>query len=99
LIYLALTLPFSIWFLSSYFAGIPKDFEDAAHIDGCSTFQALTQVVIPIALPGLVAAAAFAFMALLQRVPLRRFLTQSIDSQTGPVIISSIAAIPMQVTP
>jgi multiple sugar transport system permease protein len=94
LIYMALTLPFSIWFLSSYFSGIPKDFEDAAHIDGCNTFQALTRVVIPIALPGLVAAAAFAFMTSYNEFLFARFLTQSIDSQTGPVIISSIAGNP-----
>jgi multiple sugar transport system permease protein len=94
LIYMALTLPFSIWFLSSYFSGIPKDFEDAAHIDGCNTFQALTRVVIPIALPGLVAAAAFAVMTSYNEFLFARFLTQSIDSQTGPVIISSIAGNP-----
>jgi len=94
LIYLALTLPFTVWFLSSYFNGIPPDFEDAAQIDGCNTLQALTRVVIPIALPGLVAAAAFAFMTSYNEFLFARFLTQSIDSQTGPVIISSIAGNP-----
>ncbi len=62
LVYLALTLPFTIWFLTLYFNGIPEDFEDAALIDGCSRFQALVRVVLPMSLPGLVAAAAFAFM-------------------------------------
>jgi multiple sugar transport system permease protein len=94
LIYLALTLPFTVWFLTSYFSGIPKDFEDAAHIDGCNTLQALTRVVVPMALPGLVAAAAFAFMSSYNEFLFARFLTQSIDSQTGPVIISSIAGNP-----
>lgn len=94
LIYLALTLPFTVWFLTSYFNGIPVDFEEAAHIDGCNTLQALTQVVIPMALPGLVAAAAFAFMTSYNEFLFARFLTQSIDSQTGPVIISSIAGNP-----
>ena len=94
LIYLALTLPFTVWFLTSYFNGIPVDFEEAAHIDGCNTLQALTLVVIPMALPGLVAAAAFAFMTSYNEFLFARFLTQSIDSQTGPVIISSIAGNP-----
>jgi multiple sugar transport system permease protein len=94
LIYLALTLPFTVWFLTSYFIGIPVDFEEAAHIDGCNTLQALTWVVIPMALPGLVAAAAFAFMTSYNEFLFARFLTQSIDSQTGPVIISSIAGNP-----
>jgi multiple sugar transport system permease protein len=94
LVYLALTLPFTIWFLTSYFNGIPQDFEDAAQMDGCTTLQALTRVVVPIALPGLVAAAAFAFMTSYNEFLFARFLTQSINSQTGPVIISSIAGNP-----
>lgn len=94
LVYLALTLPFTIWFLTLYFNGIPEDFEDAALIDGCSRFQALVRVVLPIALPGLVAAAAFAFMTSYNEFLFARFLTQSIASQTGPVIIAAIAGNP-----
>ncbi len=94
LVYLALTLPFTIWFLTLYFNGIPEDFEDAALIDGCSRFQALVRVVLPIALPGLVAAAAFAFMTSYNEFLFARFLTQSIATHTGPVIIASIAGNP-----
>ena len=94
LVYLALTLPFTIWFLTLYFNGIPQDFEDAALIDGCSRFQALARVVLPMALPGLVAAAAFAFMTSYNEFLFARFLTQSIATHTGPVIISSIAGNP-----
>jgi multiple sugar transport system permease protein len=94
LVYLALTLPFTIWFLTLYFNGIPEDFEDAALIDGCSRFQALIRVVLPMSLPGLVAAAAFAFMTSYNEFLFARFLTQSIATQTGPVIIASIAGNP-----
>jgi multiple sugar transport system permease protein len=94
LVYLALTLPFTIWFLTLYFNGIPEDFEDAALIDGCSRFQALVRVMLPMALPGLVAAAAFAFMTSYNEFLFARFLTQSIATHTGPVIISSIAGNP-----
>jgi multiple sugar transport system permease protein len=94
LVYLVLTLPFTIWFLTLYFNGIPTDFEDAALIDGCSTIQSLTRVVIPIALPGLVAAAAFAFMTSYNEFLFARFLTQSIDTHTGPVLIAAIAGNP-----
>jgi multiple sugar transport system permease protein len=94
LVYLALTLPFTIWFLTLYFNGIPEDFEDAALIDGCSRFQALVRVVLPMALPGLVAAAAFAFMTSYNEFLFARFLTQSIATQTGPVIIAAIAGNP-----
>jgi len=94
LVYLVLTLPFTIWFLTLYFNGIPTDFEDAALIDGCSTIQSLTRVVLPIALPGLVAAAAFAFMTSYNEFLFARFLTQSIDTHTGPVLIAAIAGNP-----
>jgi len=94
LVYLALTIPFSIWFLTLYFNGIPRDFEDAALIDGCSTIQVLYHVVIPMSWPGFVAAAAFSFMASYNEFLFARFLTQSITSQTGPVIIAAIAGNP-----
>lgn len=94
LVYLALTIPFTIWFLTLYFNGIPRDFEDAALIDGCSTFQALVKIVLPISLPGFVAAAAFAFMASYNEFLFARFLTQTISTHTGPVIIASIAGNP-----
>lgn len=94
LVYLALTLPFTIWFLTLYFNGIPKDFEDAALIDGCTYFQALLRVVLPVSLPGLVAAGAFSFMTSYNEFLFARFLTQSIATQTGPVIIASIAGNP-----
>lgn len=94
LVYLALTLPFTIWFLTLYFNGIPKDFEDAALIDGCNYFQALVQVVLPLSFPGLVAAAAFAFMTSYNEFLFARFLTHSIATQTGPTVIASIAGNP-----
>lgn len=94
LVYLALTVPFSIWFLTLYFNGIPRDLEEAALIDGCDILQALIRVAIPVALPGLVAAAAFSFMTSYNEFLFARFLTQSIASQTGPVIIASIAGNP-----
>ncbi len=94
LVYLALTLPFTIWFLTLYFNGIPEDFEDAALIDGCSRFQALLRVVVPMSIPGLVAAAAFAFMTSYNEFLFARFLTQSIATHTGPVIIAAIAGNP-----
>ncbi len=94
LVYLSLTMPFTIWFLTLYIGNIPKDMEESALIDGCTRFGALVRVLAPIALPGFVAAAAFAFMSSYNEFLFARFLTQSINSQTGPVIIASIAGNP-----
>jgi multiple sugar transport system permease protein len=94
LVHLALTLPFTIWFLTLYVSNIPREMEDAGLVDGCTPFQALMRIVVPMMAPGLVAAAAFAFMTSYNEFLFARFLTQSIKSQTGPVIIASIAGNP-----
>jgi multiple sugar transport system permease protein len=94
LIYSALTLPFTIWFLTLYVTNIPREMEDAARVDGCTPFQALYNIVIPMMAPGLVAVSAFAFMTSYNEFLFARLLTQSIKTQTGPVIIASIAGNP-----
>ena len=90
----ALTLPFTIWFLTLYINSVPRDMEEAGVVDGCTTMQALLRIVVPMMLPGLVATAAFAFMTSYNEFLFARFLTQSIRSQTGPVVIASIAGNP-----
>jgi len=59
---LTITLPFSIWLLSAFLEGIPGSFEEAALIDGCSRFTAFLRVVVPVATPGLGAAAILSFI-------------------------------------
>ncbi|MBC7091656.1 MAG: carbohydrate ABC transporter permease [Nitrososphaeria archaeon] len=59
--HLAYTLPFSTWILRGYFMNLPKDIEDSALVDGCSRFQTLWKIVLPISAPGLVTAAIFSF--------------------------------------
>jgi len=94
LVHSALTIPFSIWFLTLYITSIPRDMEEAGLVDGCTYFQVLQKIVVPMIMPGLVAASAFAFMASYNEFLFARFLTTSIVSQTGPVIISSISGNP-----
>jgi raffinose/stachyose/melibiose transport system permease protein len=52
LIYAALNSPFAIFLLRSYMVQIPRDFEDAARVDGASELQVLTKVILPLAWPG-----------------------------------------------
>jgi multiple sugar transport system permease protein len=94
LVYAALTIPFTIWFLTMYINNVTRDIEEAGLVDGCTRFQAMTKLVIPMILPGVVAAATFAFMASYNEFLFARFLTQTIKTQTGPVIIASIAGNP-----
>ncbi len=56
-------LPFTIWLLRSYFATIPIELEEAAMIDGCGRLRAFYRVILPLALPGIIATSLFAFTA------------------------------------
>jgi multiple sugar transport system permease protein len=56
-------LAFAVWILSAYFAAIPVELEQAAMIDGASRFGALRRVTIPLAMPGIVTALIFTFIA------------------------------------
>ncbi len=61
--YTFMTLPLSVWMMYAYFKQLPKSLEEAAHVDGLSRWQALWMVAVPIAAPGIAAAAIFAFIA------------------------------------
>lgn len=60
LVYSAISLPFSTWFLKGYLDTIPRDLDEAAHVDGCSRLQALWRVILPMTLPGITSAALLA---------------------------------------
>jgi len=61
LTYPTFLIPFCTWLLMGYFRGIPRELEEAALVDGASRIQAMTRVVIPLALPGILSAGMFAF--------------------------------------
>lgn len=62
LAYTVFTLPVSVWMMYAYFRQLPKSMEDAALVDGCSRWQAFWSVAVPLAMPGIAAAAVFAFI-------------------------------------
>jgi multiple sugar transport system permease protein len=55
-------IPFSIWMLTSYFAAIPLELDEAATIDGASRLQAIRLVILPVAMPGIVTTAIYIFI-------------------------------------
>jgi multiple sugar transport system permease protein len=62
LAYLTFALPFVMWVMRDFFASVPVDLEEAALIDGASRLGALWDVVLPQAVPGLIATGIFAFL-------------------------------------
>ena len=62
IVYVAAVVPFTIWTLRGFVAGVPADLEEAAMIDGCTKSQAFWRVTFPLLAPGLVATGIFAFI-------------------------------------
>ncbi|MFJ1702517.1 carbohydrate ABC transporter permease [Kitasatospora sp. NPDC088346] len=62
LTYLTFSLPFSIWMLVGYLDSIPRDLDEAAAVDGCGPLRTLVRIIVPAAVPGIVAVAVYAFM-------------------------------------
>jgi multiple sugar transport system permease protein len=60
--YLTFSLPFSIWMLVGYFDSIPRGLDEAAQVDGAGPFRILFRVILPTAVPGIVAVIVYAFM-------------------------------------
>lgn len=63
LAYTFMTLPLTVWMMYAYFRQLPKSLEEAALVDGLSRWQAMWMVAVPLAAPGIVAAAVFCFIA------------------------------------
>ncbi|HMR31233.1 MAG TPA: carbohydrate ABC transporter permease [Geminicoccaceae bacterium] len=61
-VYVAISIPFSVYLLVGYLQSVPRSLDEAAIIDGCSPFQVLWKIIFPIMLPGIVATATYAFL-------------------------------------
>jgi multiple sugar transport system permease protein len=82
------TLPFTIFILINYFESVPRDLYRAARADGCSHMQTLWHVYLPLAMPAIVASLMFAFLTSWNEFIFALILTQNIEAQTLPIVIS-----------
>jgi multiple sugar transport system permease protein len=89
--YVSFTLPFTIWLLRNYLQTIPRSLEEAALIDGCTWLQMLTKILLPAAMPGLVAAGMFAFMTAWNDYLFAVILTSTTAAKTLPVVVAGFA--------
>jgi multiple sugar transport system permease protein len=88
-VHTALALPFAVLVTSSVFAGIPEELEEAAMTMGCSRIEAFRRVALPMALPGLAAAAIFTFIISWNEVFAASILT--LENRTLPAeMLSSL---------
>ncbi len=63
-VYVSLSIPFTVFLLTGFFASLPVELEEAAALDGASPFKTFTTVIIPLASPGILTAAIFNFIGL-----------------------------------
>jgi len=96
--YTAFTLPLTIFILTTFFSSIPKDLEEAARVDGATPLQAFYKVVLPLAAPGVFAAAIIIFVQAWNEFLLAStFAPRDLSVQTVPVAIASFTgAVPFQ---
>jgi multiple sugar transport system permease protein len=82
-------VPFCTWLLMGYFRTVPKEIEECAMVDGATRIQALLRIVLPVAVPGLVCAALFAFTLSWNEFIYALTFTSSTDQITASVGITS----------
>ena len=87
-IYTLMVLPIVIWIMRDQFLAIPVELEQAARIDGASVWRAFIFIVLPIALPGMVAALILSFVLCWNEYFFASLLT-STDATTLPVMVAS----------
>jgi multiple sugar transport system permease protein len=88
LIYTLMVLPIVIWVMRDQFDTIPTEIEQAALVDGCSIWGAFLRIVLPIALPGMVAAFILSIVLCWNEYFFASLLT-GFDAQTLPVMVAS----------
>lgn len=83
--YIAVNLPFCIYMLLGYLDTIPRDLDDAARIDGATTLQIIFRVILPVAWPGIVTVAVYAFVSAWDEFLFALTLMTSDENKTVPV--------------
>jgi trehalose/maltose transport system permease protein len=89
--YLIFTLPFTVWVLTSFFQGLPKELEEAAYVDGASPFETLYKVMLPLIAPGLVTTGLLAFIQAWNEFLFAVSFLQTPDKRTVPLAIFEFA--------
>lgn len=85
LVYASTALPFTIYLLSSYFATLPKDYEEAAFVDGSGYFRTMIQIIAPMARPSIITVILFNFLKFWNEYIIALTLMTEDVSKTLPV--------------
>lgn len=92
LVYAATALPFTIYLLSGYFKTIPKDYEEAAYVDGAGYFKTMFKVIIPLAKPSVITVILFNFLSFWNEYIISMTLLTKPELKTLPVGLMNLMA-------
>jgi arabinogalactan oligomer/maltooligosaccharide transport system permease protein len=92
IIYSSTALPFCIWQMKGYFDTVPKELEEAAKLDGCSSFMAFYKIILPMSTPALVITGLFSFMSSWSEYLVAAVTLQDPDLYTLPLGLKSFQA-------
>lgn len=90
LVYIGVSIPFTVLLLTGFFRTLPVDLEDAAAIDGCSDFGIFWKVMVPLGAPGLITAAIFNFISIWNEYLLAMLLINIDKLRTLPLGVMNI---------
>lgn len=90
LTYMVFTLPYAILLMIGYLNTLPKDLDEAVLVDGGSSWTALWLVIVPLAVPGIVATAVYTFLLAWNEFLFALTLTKSMDMRTVPIGIEML---------
>ena len=86
---MVLVVPLTVWILTTFMRGLPRDLEEAAYVDGATPLQVFYKVMLPLIAPGLVTAGLLAFIAAWQEFLYALSFTETPDKHTVTVAITS----------
>jgi N-acetylglucosamine transport system permease protein len=93
LVYVAYSLPFTVFVLTGFFQALPRELAEAATIDGCSDAMTFWKVMLPIAKPGIIVAGIFNAIGLWNEYSLALVLVPSEENRTLPLGIANLAMV------
>jgi multiple sugar transport system permease protein len=88
ILFITFLLPLSVWLMSTFVRDIPLEVEDAAFIDGCSRWQLLSNIIIPLARPGMAAVFLVSLLTVWNNFLVPLIFTRSSKSQTVTVMLT-----------
>ena len=87
IVLVSINQPFTIWILRSFFQNVPRELDEAAQVDGCTSFGAFWRVIVPVMWPGVITAGLFSFLLAYNDYIVTSLLLSSQNQTMVPAIV------------